>query len=69
MFQHCFAIYRDVQLSGCYHKVNNVTYIVTLWYMLTLTLKVLLQKFFLSSFMCLLFVCCFIQEVIKLEDI
>jgi hypothetical protein len=26
MFQHCFAIYRDVQLSGCHYKVNNVTH-------------------------------------------
>jgi len=58
MFQDCFAIYRDVQLSGCYYKVYNVTYIV-LWYMLTHTLKVLLQKvlplFFHMSSFCTLF--------------
>jgi hypothetical protein len=58
MFQNCLAIYRDVQLSGCYYKVNNVTYIV-LWYMLTHTLKVLLQKvpplFFHVSSFCMLF--------------
>jgi hypothetical protein len=58
MFQHCFAIYRDVQLSGCHYKVNNVTYII-LWHMLTHTLKVLLQKvlplFFHVSSFCMLF--------------
>jgi hypothetical protein len=69
MFQHCLAMCRDVKLSGFYYKVYNVTYKL-LWYMLTHTLILLLQKVVpLFSVHVSCFLCCFMQEVIKVEDI